>query len=187
MCDALVNGMSLCLDGTASFFAEIAVSTEVDKKAKPENEVQDVTDRIVLQIKVVPEEIWKESYCGTSTRILFVNPLIMEQLQVKEGVHVEIMCYHKEIDIPDGFVLHTTKENDETKKQLQMSFLSYLKSCLSSFFPIIMNQGTLLIFQYAGQLKHVVVELIGVKNAICGKINEENIDRMFVAVDDDEK
>ncbi|XP_065648247.1 uncharacterized protein LOC100198323 isoform X2 [Hydra vulgaris] len=141
--------------------------------------------KIVLKVKFLPEQIWNTLFQNTNKVVLFVHPILLQQLQIESGSFVQINCYHDNIMHPKGFVLHTTPLASDIKEKLKDCFLTYLTES-AAFESIVMNQGTLLIFNI-GECIQVVVEIIGILNNVFCLIHCNSFSTMFIAVDDNEK
>lgn len=185
LCKSILSDSITCLATSAWFCAEVTPVNKINEAKKSDGSNQDPEEivKIVIQVKLLPAPIWKHLY--ENERVLLVNPLLMEQLQVSSGTKIQLNCFHGDLKRPQGMVLHC--KPSQHKEIIKTQFSNYLNHCASLSPNVIMNQGTLFTLNIEGAFMNVVGELIGVENDVCGRIDSDGLESFFLAVEDDEE
>ncbi|XP_057307357.1 peroxisomal ATPase PEX1-like isoform X2 [Hydractinia symbiolongicarpus] len=185
LCKSILSDSMTCLATSAWFCAEITPINKINETKKSNSSNQDPEEivKIVIQVKLLPAPIWK--HLNENERVLLVNPLLLEQLQVGSGTKIQLNCFHGDVKRPKGMVLHC--KPSQHKEMIKTQFSKYLNHCVSLSPNVIINQGTLFTLNIEGASMNVVGELIGVENDVCGRIDSDGLESFFLAIEDDEE
>ena len=141
------------------------------------------TVSILIQIKIIPREIWNLFFQKYEEKCMVANPILLEQLQLKSGSKVDINCYHGGFYLPRIIILHTEKDyGDKINLAIKEMFFNSLLMWLEQTSHVVLNQGTFLKLNVAGIVYRVAVEIIGIQNTVFSSISKDNINNIQIEI-----
>ena len=173
----------------AFFCGKIPVAlnfTCMDCKTPIYAEIKSITGNtvsILIQIKIIPMEVWNLFFQKYEENGLVANPILLEQLQLKSGSKVDVNCYHGEFHLPRIIILHTEKAyGDKINVAIKEMFLNSLLIWLEQTSHVVLNQGTFLKLKVAGIVYRVAVEIIGIQDSVFSSISKDTINNIQIEI-----
>ena len=161
-------------------------STCIDCKTPVYAEIKSITENtvsILIQIKIIPSEVWNLFFQNYEENCLVANPILLEQLQLKSGSKVDVNCYHGGFHLPQIIILHTEKAySDRINVAIKEMFLNSLLIWLEQTSNVVLNQGTFLKLKLAGIVYRVAVEMIGIQESVFSSISKDTINNIEVQI-----
>ena len=160
--------------------------TCIDCKTPVYAEIKSITENtvsILIQIKIIPSEVWNLFFQNYEENCLVANPILLEQLQLKSGSKVDVNCYHGGFHLPRIITLHTEKAySDKINVAIKEMFLNSLLIWLEQTSNVVLNQGTFLKLKLAGIVYRVAVEMIGIQESVFSSISKDTINNIEVQI-----